>query len=156
MQTHFKMMFAVAYNQLKDSDIAEGLVHNIFLRLWEKREQYTEVEAMDRYLVGAVKRAVMEYIRNKSIRSKHIDMLSLLSETTENYVDLEYEVNELQERVDQLINKLPHQCQVVYKLSREEGKSNKEISSKLDIAEKTVESHMTKALKYLRSNLTEY
>ena len=155
-RTNFKKMFAVAYNQLKDPNISEGLVHNVFLRLWEKRKQCGTIEAMDRYLIGAIKRAVMEYIRNKSTRLMHLGLITAGPKEPENYIDLEYSVNELRERVNQLVTLLPDQCQTVYKLSREQGKNNKEISSILNITEKTVETHLTKALKYLRSNLADY
>lgn len=154
-RAHYKMMLAVAYNQLRDIYIAEDLVHNIFLRLWEKREA-TQVEEMERYLIGAVQRAIMKYIRDNGTKFRHIVTLPSLPENTENTIDKEYAWNELQERVDEVVNQLPDQCQRVYKLSREDGKSNKEISSIMGIAEKTVESHMTKALKSLKGFLPEY
>lgn len=154
--THFRRLFSIAYGILKQQEKSEGIVHNVFLALWERREKITITESLEGYLVKATKLAVMEYMRNKAIRNKHHEIIAAKPNVSENSIELEIGASELKERIDLLVNSLPPKSQQVYRLSREEGKNNKEISSLMAIAEKTVESHLTKALSFLRSNLPDY
>ena len=59
----------------------------------------------------------------------------------------------MQDYINGLVDKLPEKCRLVFKYSREEGKKNSQIAEELDIAEKTVEAHLTKAIKSLRVSL---
>lgn len=67
------------------------------------------------------------------------------------YDNIEYK--ELTEQVSSVVNTLPDKCREVYKLSREECLSHKEIASQLNISTKTVENHLTKALRQLRTSI---
>ena len=153
---HFKRLFSIAYGILKHQEKAEGIVHDVFLSVWGRRKKIRLTESLEGYLVKAVKLAVMEHMRKVTTRRRHLEIISARPEARDNIVELEFGAAELQERINLLVDQLPPQSQKVYRLSREEGKNNKEISSQMLIAEKTVESHLTKALSYLRSNLSEY
>ena len=65
----------------------------------------------------------------------------------------QFMLRELQEQIDQSINSLPPQCQLVFKLSRQDGLSNKEISEKLNLSENTIKSHLKKANKDIQGNM---
>jgi len=81
------------------------------------------------------------------------DVLSeSLSRIGENYL----EFNELKEKIDLAIKNLPEHCRVVFEMSRFEDLKNREIEEKLGISQKTVEAHLTKALKILRNDLKDY
>jgi len=73
-----------------------------------------------------------------------------------NYTENEVMVSSLSERITNLIENLPSQCRRVFKMSREQGLSNKEIASDLLISERAVEYHISKAVTSLKSHLTEY
>jgi RNA polymerase sigma-70 factor (ECF subfamily) len=66
------------------------------------------------------------------------------------------EFNELKEKIDLAIKNLPEHCRIVFEMSRFEELKNREIAEKLGITQKTVEAHLTKALKILRNELKEY
>jgi RNA polymerase sigma-70 factor (ECF subfamily) len=74
------------------------------------------------------------------------------SSDTEKQVDFTL----LSEQVQQLVQKLPEQRRRIFLLSKEAGRSNKDIAGELKISVKTVEDHMTKARKFLKENLKEY
>ena len=65
-------------------------------------------------------------------------------------------LKDMMQSIESEVNQLPDKCRSVYELSRIENKTNKEIAQYLDISEKTVENHLTKALKRLRLNLGHY
>jgi RNA polymerase sigma-70 factor (ECF subfamily) len=75
-----------------------------------------------------------------------------LSRIGDNYL----EFNELKEKIDLAIKNLPEHCRVVFEMSRFEDLKNREIEEKLGISQKTVEAHLTKALKILRNDLKDY
>ncbi|MEM9329417.1 MAG: RNA polymerase sigma-70 factor [Bacteroidota bacterium] len=153
---HFRRLFSIAYSILRHQEKAEGIVHDVFLSVWERREKIVIKESLEAYLVRATKLAVMEHMRTRAIRHRHHEILAAQPNAAENSVELEMGASELKERIELLVHSLPPKSQKVYRLSREEGKNNKEISDLMAIAEKTVESHLTKALSFLRSNLPEY
>lgn len=151
-----KKLCRIAYNQIQDEAIVEGIVHNVFISLWERRETLLIKGPIENYLVRAVKLSVLDYIRTRVNHRRHLQSCLASYSETGNCTEEELSFNELTAQVDQLVNELPCQCREVYKLSREKGKNIKQIASILLIAEKTVEAHLTKALKFLRFHLSDY
>ncbi|MEM1406584.1 MAG: RNA polymerase sigma-70 factor [Bacteroidota bacterium] len=146
----------IAFNQTRDESTAQSIVQNVFTQLWERRESLAIQGPIENYLVRAVKLAVMDYLRNQSKRRSHLE--SHLSDYcgTKHCTEELVAFNELETKVNSLTDQLPCQCRKVYELSRKKGLNNKEIASSLLISEKTVEAHLTRALKHLKVNLPEY
>ena len=146
----------IAYNQTRDFSEAESIVHSVFSKLWEKRNNLDIHGPIENYLVRAVKLAVMDQLRKQSIRRELLEnhLADFCGSTHCTEERLIY--TELHTKVTELTDQLPCQCRKVYELSRGKGMSNKEIASSLLISEKMVEAHITKALKFLRTNLKEY
>lgn len=154
---YWKKVFGTCYNHCKDAELSREMVQEIFCSLWERRETISLREPIEHYLVKAAKYKVIDYLRSKPkqfVLSPDVesDFACNTSACTEN--DVLY--NTLTERVGDLVDKLPCQCRLVYKLSREQGLDTKQIASSLLISEKTAKNHLTKALSFLRLNLEEY
>ncbi|MEM6735336.1 MAG: RNA polymerase sigma-70 factor [Bacteroidota bacterium] len=149
-------MFNICYNRLKNRDVAMEIVQNIFLRLWDRRDQLSIQGSLKRYLFRATKLEMINHYRQQVKKQKHIDNLKgvtpIITLSTQNELDYE----ELKSRVNEIAEELPTQCAKVFKLSRLSGLSIKEIASQLELSEKTVEAHLTKALKFVRSQLSDY
>src|SRR5690554_5257488 len=145
-------LLAIAYYYTKDKNFAEEIVQEVFSGLWERRNQL-KIETLSAYLATAIKFSVFRTVHRQRRRAEIVELNyrvngnDLLEETIH--------AKFLQEYIDGIVEQLPEKCRLVYKYSRNKGLSNSEISEEMDIAEKTVESHMTKALKALRSNLKE-
>lgn len=155
-RAHVRTLCKIAFRQTKDFCAAESIVQGVFLSLWERRSSLKITGSIENYLVGAVKLAVMDKKRKQAVRQErlehHLADYCGSSCCTENM--LAYQ--ELSTAVNHLTDRLPCQCKNIYELSRVKGFNNKEIASKLLISEKTVEAHLTKALKFLRTRLHEY
>ncbi|GAB3993648.1 RNA polymerase sigma-70 factor [Spirosoma daeguense] len=153
---HWEQVFSVCYSNLNDAEVAKGMVQDIFKSLWERRDELEITTSVERYLVRSAKFKVFEHLRNSKIRQVYAEDAvanrCISSNSTEN--DVLY--NSLKEQVSSLVNTLPSQCRNVFKLSREQGLSNKEIASLLLISERAVEYHITRALSTLKTNLSEY
>lgn len=150
---YWEKVFAVCYNNIKEIEPAKGMVQDIFRSLWERRAEL-ELENIEHYLIRSAKYKTFEFIRNKTNRQKHNEFQMMDCRTESNCTEEQVLFNDLKEKVNDLVDALPCQCKRVYKMSREQGMSNKEIAALLTISERAVEYHITKAMSKLKNGLT--
>ncbi|WP_293310936.1 sigma-70 family RNA polymerase sigma factor [Pedobacter sp. UBA5917] len=154
-ELYWEKVFAVCYNNIKEVEPAKGMVQEIFKSLWERRAEL-EIEKIEHYLIRSAKFKTFEYIRNKVNRQKHNEFQVMDCSVSSNCTEEQVLFNNLKEKVNLLVDTLPCQCKRVYKMSREQGMSNKEIASLLVISERAVEYHITKAMSRLKVGLANY
>ncbi|WP_211999669.1 RNA polymerase sigma-70 factor [Chitinophaga sp. HK235] len=150
-ERHFQELAMAAFRYVKDAGIAQELVQEVFIRIWEQPSLLDENGALRAYLYKAVINHAINYLkREKNIARHH----SLIAESlTDSYLHNLQEEQELKLRIYQEIEKLPKQCAKVFKMSRFDGLKYREIAEQLQISEKTVENHIINALRILRENL---
>lgn len=151
---YWDKLFDAAYKRLRHPEICEEIVQEIFIRFWERRLTLTLDSGLKKYLYTAVKYNVIDYYRRQLLQDNFIfdsKNRSELDNTTEDLIFL----NDLKHHLELLINALPAKCKSVYELSRLEHKNNKEIALLLNISEKTVEGHLTKALHHIRLGVSD-
>jgi RNA polymerase sigma-70 factor (ECF subfamily) len=139
-----------------DAVASEEIVQDIFIYLWEKKETIKISSSVKSYLFQASKNKSLNYLRDER---KKLDIHQQLS--SRNNIDTEQpdsvmNANQLQEIIENAINKLPERSREIYLLAKEKKLSYKEIAQKLDISVKTVETQMSRALKSLREQLKPY
>lgn len=149
----FPRLLLTAHKYVKDTTVAEEIVQNVFLKIWENAESLEEIQNLKPYLYKSVINLSINYLnRQRTIEHHHHQ---LASDLTEAYViDLDEE-NELVVLLNQEIEKLPPQCRKIFRLNRFERLKYKEIAVMLEISEKTVENHIAYALKILRKSMLE-
>jgi RNA polymerase sigma-70 factor (ECF subfamily) len=145
-----------AYTYLKDEDIAEEVVQELFISLWEQRDTISIKTTLRAYLYTSIKNRSLNYIRNHKTRAFHEDEFANNQLHQVDYIINFCEKEELNTLVIEAINELPEQCRKIFELSRNEGLSYREIAEKMIITSKTVEKQMGIALKKLRSKLAPY
>jgi len=153
---YWEKVYAICYNQIREIEPAQEMVQDIFKSLWERKDDLEITGPMEHYLSRAAKFKVFEYIRNNSTRKKHMDCALIDYCESSNCTEEDVFFNNLKQEVGVLVDKLPCQCQRVYKMSRVEHMTNKEIASSLLISERAVEQHLSKALRFLRTNLHRF
>jgi len=138
------------------SEIAEEVVQDVFYNLWKNRESLRITSSWQRYLYRSVYNNSMMYLRK--IRREHP-----MAEQLSYHLEIESEdpsgilqQEELTERISKTLEALPDRTRVIFQLNRLEGLKYKEIAESLSISVKTVEVHMGKALKALRTSLQKY
>lgn len=152
-KAHWQPLFLSAYNILKDKKACEDIVQEIFLHLWIRRQTLEVRESLKTYLSTAVRYQVFHHIRKQSKRQfvpESEDML-LAENPDEGLL-----CKDLYGQVHQVVEELPERCRLIYRLSREEQLSHKEIANRLNISIKTVENQLTIALRRVRHYLEEY
>ena len=138
-----------------DADDAEDIVQQVFVSLWQKIKNNNIIQTSARaYLYKAVYHASLDFLKHKKVKKQYEDK-SLINQGTIAYTD-EIAGNELQKKIRDSIAQLPDQCGRIFKMNRFENLKYREIAAELNIAEKTVENQMGKALKKLRESLKDY
>lgn len=151
-----KKLCVICFNVVGDRDMAAEIVHNVFLSVWERRDKLVLEGEIEHYLTRAVKLAAMEYIRTSTNHRKHLSGIAATLNELVNTTEDDLAFYELSERIELIASGLPPQCRQVFVLSREQGLSNKGVATSLNISEKTVEAHLSKALKFLKEHLKDY
>ena len=137
---------------LNDSDLAEDIVQNVFIKVWEKREFLREGTSIQSFLHKLVYNEFIDHYRKHSrvipLEKKHIDELDFMTLEENNT-----HINRINEIVKLEVNRLPDKCKHIFLLSKKEGLTNVEISDHLGISTKTVEYHIAKAFKIIRNEV---
>lgn len=126
---------------------AEDIVQRLFMDLWVKRERLSYISNLDNYLFVSARNASLKYVR-ESLRYKDVETADMVTDNLSGEVLICYE--ELEQILMREIEKMPEQRRRIFLMSRMEGLSNGEIAEKLHISKRTVESHISLALAYLR------
>ncbi|MDO1449758.1 RNA polymerase sigma-70 factor [Rhodocytophaga aerolata] len=137
---------------LHDSHMAEEIVQEFFIYLWENQQTLTLPNSVAVYFHVAIKNRCLNYLKKK------IHLMIPIENTTDilGYEPDQLIAEELSEAMDEAINKLPEKCKLIFLLNRQSHFSYKEIAGHLAISIKTVESQMGIALKKLREHLLKH
>jgi RNA polymerase sigma-70 factor (ECF subfamily) len=146
-------LYSAAYKRVKERETAQEIVQDFFTSFWINREQVKIRTSLQGYLFTSIKYLVLNYKRAEAVRNSYAEILQMVNSSFDNSTEENYYYKELLERVEVEVNHLPPKCRNVFELSRKQYKTNKEIAQLMGISEKTVENHLTKALRYLRVNL---
>ena len=153
---YWKKLFTVAANKIDDLDEAEEIVQDIFISLWRRREELNVIDTLSAYLAVSVKYKVIKVLDKRNNRQKYIGYSKDHINIADNYTEEWLEFEELKSRLAIFVAELPEKCRMVYQLSREAGYTQRKIAEELNISEKTVEAHLGKALKVLRTRLSQF
>lgn len=139
---------------LQNDFAAEDLSQNIFIRLWQNREKLTEINNLNAYLFKSARNEVFQYIRHELVIREYQETHYERMLKDENSIcfapEDNFEAEELSLLIKLAVDRMPEQRKKIYKMSREEGRSNDDISEELNINKRTVENHLTQALADIR------
>lgn len=157
---YYPKMFAFAKNYVPANEDAENIVQDVFLILWERKEEIEISFTLTTYLFTLVKNRCLNFLRHKLIEEEYNSQmkeeLGFKLYALETF-DYSYQSEEeLQEVIQRALDTLPERCREVFIKSRIEGLKYKEISDELGISVNTVENQMVTALKKLRVALKDY
>lgn len=151
---NWRRLFALALQKVKEAETAEEIVQNIFIDLWENRHS-KNIENLKAYLSASIRYGVINHIKNQLVKEKY-KLYKQRNETELDSIESVYNLKELNSRIEIGISNLPTKTQDIFRLSRFELLTNKEIAKSYNISEKAVEYHITQSLKSLRRFLKDY
>lgn len=155
-ESYYVRLCHYAHTFILDFDVCRDLVQELFIKLWEIRLDNFSEDELEKFIFRSIKNSCFDFLRKQKVRhNSRALILERLLEQEEFHIS-EIEILELSNRIDKVLNNLPEQTARVFRMSRFEDKTNKEIAMELDITVKGVEFHMSKALKTFRHELQEF
>lgn len=143
----------IAYAMLKSEQAAEELVQDIFLKIWQQRNNLSLIEDFNAYLFIITRNQTLNALRSSFRQRRREQEHSVPVHEPDNTSDDIIITKDYERFLQDAIKALPPQQQQVYRLSREKGLSREEIARLLKLSDNTVKTHLSKALKGIRAYL---
>ncbi|WKN41491.1 RNA polymerase sigma-70 factor [Tunicatimonas pelagia] len=153
-RVYYGPLCQTVYKMVRSSAVAEDIVQDVFLKVWNNRTQLDEQKSVKAYLYRAAINTTLNYLEKTKPQTTLGDEYE--NQVGINTIDESVAYQETEQRIRAAIDTLPPKCKVVFTLSRFEEQSYAEIAQTLSISVKSVEKHMGKALKILREQLKDY
>lgn len=142
--------YAVGLKMTRSDEVAQEMVQDIFLKIWQNRTSLSEIDRPETYFFTVLYRQVYRHYKKLALDSK---LLTFLAESPhfQNVTDETVLAHESKRLIDEAIRKLPRQQQIVFRLSRQDGLSREQIAEQLHISPNTVRNHLADAIRFIRS-----
>jgi RNA polymerase sigma-70 factor, ECF subfamily len=145
--------FSKAFLKLEEG--IDDILQEVFLKIWVNRRNINSADTFNSYIFTITRNLLLNELRSRLNEQKTRDKIFRLSVAEEFLLSEQIEYQEMKEKVDQMVATLPERQREVFLLSRKEGLSYKEIATKLDIAEKTVEYHISQAIGVIKKKMRD-
>ena len=139
---------------LYDRVISEDITQSVFMKIWERRESIDLDKGFDAYLFTIARNMVYKETENRLLSESAFYALSQQQTNEDFLMEEKIDADSLRLYIDNLIEQLPLSRKEIFKLSRREHLSNKEIATRLSISEKTVETQLYRSLRFLKEKLS--
>lgn len=161
-RSYYPVLCKYANSLVKAYEVAEDIVTEVFVRLWEKSDEIKIESSLQGYLFRSVRNRCINYLTRSKQRFTELD-----ADTIKNVYEILTEfmqpdslddmlVAELDEKIKNAIAGLPAECAKIFLMSRENELSHREIAQKLNISENTVKAQIYRALLKIREALEKY
>lgn len=148
-------LFKIAYSMLADADGAKDAVQEVFIRIWQKRAEIEVKTTLKGYLQRAIVNQCLSVLQQRKAFSNPDEYRFLLPDNTPSVAE-KLHADSLGRLVHAAIDRLPEQCRLIFRLSRFEDLSYREIAEQLELSPKTIENQIGKALRILREELAPW
>lgn len=151
-EIYAKKLFTFSMRYLKSETEAEGLVQEVFIKVWEKRKTLRSDTSFKSFLFTIAYNDILKVFRSKSYHRAYVREAVAIADIYDKSEEKLYYASVL-EHVNKLIDKLPERRKTIFIKSRIEGMSAKEIADELGISPGTVDNNISQAVKFLKTNL---
>ena len=152
---YWEKLVAMGYYYTRSTQSAEDIVGEVLIGLWQKRSTL-EIQSLPAYLATAVKYSVFKAIHRKKRREELLEERGPCAGEGDDETEKKLEARFLQEFVEGVVEQLPEKTRLVFRYSREEQLTTAEIAEKMQLSPKSIEYHITRALKTLREQLRKF
>jgi len=150
-EQYWEPMFVKANSILRDREVAQDIVQEIWINIWNQREKL-EVTYFEPYIFRSVSYGCFKYLRDNKFKTSHLKIIDTFPVSSSD-VENQYNLEATQKVIDKSLEELSPRCQEIFTLSRIEDATNEEIALKLGISKRSVENQVSLALRVIRSNL---
>ena len=154
---YHQSLFNFVLYRVKDEVIADDIVQETFLRVWKHKKNIKPNQSFFSYIAKISNNLCMDYFRHENVKIRHQDFIPEPTQSDMDNPADQYESKILEEKIQRIVNyNLPEKCREIFILSRVNGLPNQDIAELLNISRRTVENQLYRALKILRSKLSNY
>ena len=154
-QKYWDMVMSVCMKYIGSEEDAKELTQDIFYSIWTRRAELTIKTNLSAYLHQCAKNKSFNFLRDRARQQAKLGLVSL-PPLIDGHSAQEMDLKELRLTLQQATNNLIEPGKEIFKLSREESLSHREIALKLNISVKTVEYHIGKAMRHFKAQLKDY
>ena len=147
--------FNFVYSLVKDKEAAKDIVQDTFVKVFLRRDTISKVSSFSAYLYTMLRNAVFDYFDSEQVKNRYSAKFKLSAEGFTDVVNEEMNANELRRRIEESLSGMPKQRQHIFRLSRFKGVPNHEIAEMMGISKRTVENHLSNALRDLRKDTSD-
>lgn len=152
---YFGKLYNHAYEKLHDRFLAQEVVQDLFVSFWQNRHKIEVHTSLASYFFTAIRYLIINQFKKQMFYEQRIDKMALTQSKFTDETNEWLDYRDLQSEYQSALQKLPEKCREVFTMSRN-GATNKEIAEAHHISIKTVEQHITKALRTLRVLLNSH
>ena len=152
---YWKRIFRYAMSRISKQEVVEDICHEVFLSVWQRRG-VSGINNLEAYLIQSAKFAILNYYKAEFSNEKHLNIYAQYIKSEYNETDYPAFLNNLQEAWITALESLSDKTKTIFKFSRLDYLTNKEIAQRLQLSEKAVEYHISKALVHLREKLGDF
>lgn len=158
---YYEKLYFFAFSYISSKEDAEEIIQDVFLKLWKNQDQFSSITNLTGYIYTMTRNACLDFLRAKKnvlaiesnlLQQQNLLNLYALSDDPSSAI-IE---KELEAQIAKEINKLPEKCRNVFIKSRIDGLKHKEIADDLKISTKTIENHISKALRCIKRGLKDF
>ena len=150
-----KPLYRFTFSYMKDSFDAEEIVQDVFLKLWEKRDEVDELKSFKSYLYRITVNKIFNELKHRVVKRKYDQHLLNIELVNDETPESAIQFQELNNKLEQLLSKLPEQQRNIFIMSRWQGLSNTEIALNLGLSARTVENQIYRAAKFIKLHLNQ-
>jgi RNA polymerase sigma-70 factor (family 1) len=147
------LLMAFIMRYIKNREVSEEMVQDVFTRLWENREQIDINLSFKSFLYTITKNKIMDYFRHAKTEKIYNNYIYNYIEIIQDTTNTNYSNKEINLSLTAAIKKLPEKRKIVFLLSKKFNLSRSEIANFLNISENTVKNQLQEAIQFLRDNL---
>ena len=149
-------LISFASSRLSSLEEARDMIHDLFVYLWEERAELNIKISLRAFLFAAIRYRIIDHFRHKDVLKRYENKLAALSFTQVSETELRLNVKELNQVLETAINELSPKVKEVYRMSRSENLTIKEIAARLNRSEQTIKNQLTTAIAQLRASLDRF
>ncbi len=145
--------YAAAYKMTRSADIAEEITQEVFVNLWLKKELIAAAEKPNAYIFAILHNGIYSHFRKLAQERQLKLKFEQEIENNENSIEILLDEKENRDKLENIINRLPPQQKLIYKLAKQKNMNRNEIARQLNISPNTVRNHLSSAVEFVRTCL---
>ena len=150
---YYQRLVVFANKYLGDLESARDIVQEFYLHLFDSSHSISIQTSLKSYLYSGVRNRCLNHVKHEQVKEKYRNMSRAEAGVYDPDLEEIMDALELEARIYEIVSTLPEKCRQIYIMSRVDGKRNREIATELNLSIRTVETQISKALKFLKNSL---